>query len=70
MNNKLLSLKRLQSPSFYFIMMLLALGVVFITQALYAINPFIAGMVLVVLVLAAPLALMTAFEPAKPQSRG
>lgn len=62
MKNKLLSVKRLQKMSFYFILILLALGVVFITQGLYTISPFGAGMVLVLLTLTTPFALVTAFD--------
>ena len=62
MKNKLLSTKRLQNFSFYFVLMLLALGVVFITQGLYTISPFIAGMVLVLLTLTTPLAFMMVFD--------
>lgn len=62
MKSKLLSVERLQKMSFYFVMILLSLGVMFITQRLYAITPFGAGVVLVLLILAMPLALMTAFD--------
>lgn len=69
MKTKLLSLKRIQQMSFYLILTLLALGVMFITQGIYQINPFLAGMALVLLTLATPLALMTAFEPTKPRGQ-
>lgn len=62
MKNKLLSTKRLQQMSLYFIIILLSLGVVFITQGLYTISPFIAGMALVLLTLTTPLALIMAFD--------
>lgn len=63
----LLSGKLMHKISALFILILLGFGVVFITQSVFAVSPFCAGMVLVVLTLATPLALICAFDSPKEQ---